>query len=103
MSIDVGAIKRWHRGPNRMKNCHGCRQSWPCEAIEMVTEIERLRPETERLTVELEKTRERLRAAEQKRDEHLMALSSANEEKGAFRRQRDEVQQALAALMGKIQ
>lgn len=128
--IDIEAIKRWHTGPNRQKNCHACRGTWPCEPIEMVREIETLRADcmeaaraiesgqTRRVEIEAErdraraqaevyaedvrKLRDRLASVLNERDDALMKLSTAYEERGAFRRQRDEARQALAALANQI-
>lgn len=48
----------------------------------------------------LQTTTDKLRAAENARDEAPMKLASAQYERAEFRRQRDEAQQALAQLTG---
>jgi hypothetical protein len=63
-------------------------------------------PEIDRLKASMAGTKSALywqakaESAERERDQALMSLASAQYEASAFRRQRDEAQQALAQLVG---
>lgn len=89
--IDIDVIIKADHRRNRVGNCTSDREPWPCRLLRACGEIERL-------TAEAEQAARRLREAHEQRAEALMRLASANDEKNAYRHQRDQARALLAEL-----
>jgi uncharacterized protein YukE len=101
-ALDVEYLKRAHGDRTRQGRCRGCRADFPCQPLLAAQEIERLIGQHNALDAELQKIFDRLRAVERERDEWGGKAATYQAESAAFRRQRDEVVEALSNLCAAV-